>query len=231
MVARILLVEDDSSLGATLSERLKREGFAASWAQSCADARAHLKLEESTPPPFDLIIMDVGLPDGSGMDLARDIRMSSLVPLIFLTAMSSPEYRLEGFELGAADYIPKPFHLRELMLRIDRVLGARAPRAPLAEQSALPFVLEREAFSVLLPSGQRVRPATRDFQLLCLLVDEAPRVVSREEIVRALWSDEEEPHARTIDNCVVRLRQALGDTLGHCIRSVRGVGYQFMVAV
>ncbi|HEX4924864.1 MAG TPA: response regulator, partial [Bdellovibrionales bacterium] len=113
----LLLVEDDPSLGATLQERLEKEGYSVAWAQSRAEAESAF----ARKPP-DLVILDVGLPDGSGFDLAKLIKKKSVVPFIFVTAMTTAEYRLEGFEIGAEEYIPKPFHLKELLLRVKHVL-------------------------------------------------------------------------------------------------------------
>src|SRR5689334_221910 len=112
----LLLVEDDSSLGATLQERLEKEGYSVDWATTQNEAISFLK---SRAP--DLVILDVGLPDGSGFDLAKKIKSESLVPFIFVTAMTNAEYRLEGYEIGAEEYIPKPFHLKELLIRVKHV--------------------------------------------------------------------------------------------------------------
>ncbi len=240
MALQILLVEDDESLGATLSERLSREGYAIHWVQTRAEAMRWCKgvtdggTKSGNPPQVDLAVLDIGLPDGSGLDLARDLRLVSQVPIIFLTAMSSPEYRLEGFELGAEDYIPKPFHLKELILRIQRVLpldaeqgGQRSTRARRDPTRGL-FSLDRPAFTVVLAGGARIQPPTKDFILLCLLVDASPRVLSREEIVQRVWEGETSPAMRSVDNAIVRLRQILPGESTAAIRSVRGVGYQFL---
>lgn len=235
--ARILLVEDDESLGATLAERLSREGYEPHWVKTRAEALLWCGYDvdgkRKSSPQIDLAILDVGLPDGSGLDLARDIRLVSQLPIIFLTAMSSPEYRLEGFELGAEDYIPKPFHLKELLLRIQRVLpapedaGAASHQRVRGDPTRGLFVLNRDAFTVTLPDRRVVQPTTRDFGLLCLLVDASPRVLSRDEIIKLLWGSESDPSPRTIDNAIVRLRQLLGGGAAEAIRSVRGIGYQF----
>src|SRR5437762_10358972 len=110
---RLLLVEDDRSLGATLAERLEREKYEVYWAQT--QQRALKKLSEGL---WDLVILDIGLPDGSGFELARHIKESTSLPIMFMTALSTAEHRLEGFEIGAEEFLPKPFHLRELLLRV-----------------------------------------------------------------------------------------------------------------
>ena len=111
----LLLLEDDVSLGEILLARLQKEYRKVTWAQTLASARENLSKEE-----YDLLILDVGLPDGSGFDLAKEQEGQN--PIIFLTALNSAEDRLQGYELGADEYIPKPFHLKELMIRIDRTL-------------------------------------------------------------------------------------------------------------
>lgn len=216
-MSRILLIEDDVSLGATLTERLTTEGYEIAWAKNKSEAQQQAK----TAPSWDALILDIGLPDGNGLDLLRDGVFSSFTPIIFLTAMNSAENRLEGFELGAADFIPKPFHLKELLLRIERVIKKRS-------------IVEVEDFSILkeqrairYPNGEIATPSNSDFELLCLLLENAPKILSREEIIVRLYGlDGATP--RTIDNAIVRLRQLLAKTGKDRIRSVRGLGYQWI---
>jgi len=118
----LLLLEDDISLGETLKERLEREDYAISWSRSLAEAKQEFQAKR-----FNGAIIDIGLPDGDGFEMAREIRLSRPIPILFLTAMNSAEYRLEAYELGAADYIPKPFHLKELLLRLERVFLKSEP--------------------------------------------------------------------------------------------------------
>jgi DNA-binding response OmpR family regulator len=120
---RLLLVEDDRSLGATLHERLLREKYEVAWVET--KQRALKKLSEGL---WDLVILDIGLPDGSGFELARQIKGSYSLPVMFMTALSSAEHRLEGFEIGAEEFIPKPFHLQELLLRVKHVLDSHPVR-------------------------------------------------------------------------------------------------------
>ena len=112
----LLLVEDDRSLGATLQDRLALEGYQVQWVET--KQRALKKLSEGL---WDLIILDVGLPDGSGFELARQVKANTSLPIMFITALGTAENRLEGFEIGAEEFIPKPFHLRELLLRVKHV--------------------------------------------------------------------------------------------------------------
>ena len=126
---RVLLVEDDLSLGRTLTERLERERLEVVWARTVAEAQAQLPGQS-----WDLAILDVKLPDGSGFGLARELKRTSLIPIMFMTALNSAENRLEGFEIGADEYLPKPFHLKELILRV-RAREARRARAASPERA------------------------------------------------------------------------------------------------
>jgi DNA-binding response OmpR family regulator len=216
---RLLLVEDDRSLGATLHERLLREQYDVAWVET--KQRALKKLDEGL---WDLVILDIGLPDGSGFELARHIKQSTSVPIMFMTALSTAEHRLEGFEIGAEEFVPKPFHLKELLLRVKHVLDRYPVRH---EISCNGRVIELESRVIVQPDGRREHPAARDFDLLQLLITGSPGVISRNQILDVLWGEDKFLNQRTIDNMIVRLRQSLGDTNSSFIRSVRGVGYQW----
>ena len=218
-MSRVLLVEDDRSLGKTLEERLIKEGLDVKWVQTLSSGRA-----AAAAGAWDLAIVDVMLPDGSGFDLAPEIRQRSLTPIMFMTALNSAESRLTGFELGADEYLPKPFHLREFMLRVRHVLTTQPPRRVLRVGTA---TIDWDAMAVDHPSRQRVFLQVKDFRVLAMLVEAAPRAVGRSEILDRVWGVEEFPTQRTVDNAIVRLRQALGDEDGRFIRSVRGIGYQW----
>ena len=215
-MSRVLLVEDDPSLGTTLTERLRKEGFDTEWSVTLADAGRAFQ-----QGVWDLVILDLGLPDGSGFDLARRIRAVASTPIMFMTAASSAQNRLEGFEIGADEFLPKPFHLKEFFIRVRHVL----------DQHATPHVIsfgrksiDLDAMAVVHDDGSREYPQARDFMILRLLIEWAPRVVSRDEILDRVWGEDRYPAERAVDNAIVRLRQSLGD---RAIRSVRGVGYQW----
>jgi two-component system phosphate regulon response regulator PhoB len=216
---RLLLVEDDRSLGATLCERLARENYDVSWVET--SQRALKKLNEGL---WDLVILDIGLPDGSGFDLARHIKDQKPLPVMFLTALSTAEHRLQGFEIGAEEFIPKPFHLRELLLRVKHVLEKHPVHHRVACNGRL---IDLNSRVIVQPDGKREYPAVHDFELLQLLITSTPRVISRNQILDAVWGEDKILNQRTVDNMIVRLRQSLGDTSSKYIRSVRGVGYQW----
>lgn len=216
---KVLLVEDDTSLGETLQERLSKE-YAVTWASSIADAWSAF----NTQRDFDLVILDVGLPGGTGFELAKKIKGISSVLFIFLTAQADAESRLQGFELGAEEYIPKPFHLKELLLRVKHVLDAHAPAKEIVFESC---TINFTTMSVQKKSGEIEYPPVTDLKILQLLIEKSPRVLSRDEIMNEVWGVDKNPSHRTIDNIIVRLRQMLGSDGDKHIRSVRGVGYQW----
>jgi DNA-binding response OmpR family regulator len=219
-MSRVLLVEDDVSLGRTLESRLVKEpDVEVTWVQTIAAAEAALSTDR-----WDLAVVDVKLPDGSGFGLARRIKRTSLTPVMFMTALNSAENRLEGFEIGADEYLPKPFHLKEFILRVRHVLATQ--RVPeLVEVRGRHIDLA--ALSITAPDGERTFLQVRDGRVLRMLIAAAPSVVGRAELVDRVWGREQDPSPRAIDNAVVRLRQALHDEHGDLIRSVRGVGYQW----
>lgn len=213
-MTKILLVEDDASLGATLKERLIKEGYQVIWANTRAEAKAC-----ADQHAFDLFILDVGLPDGTGFDLAKELPNK---PFIFLTAQSDAESRLKGYDLGAEEYIPKPFHLRELLMRVHHVLDNHVPQS-LLRIGDVEVNFESLTF---VRAGKAEVIAVKDLMLLKLLVEVSPKVVSRDEALNLLWGEDKYPSNRTVDNSVLRLRTALGPNSG-CIESVRGVGYRW----
>lgn len=221
-MSQLLLLEDDGSLGATLAERLVKEGYAVRWVRSLGEARAALARQS-----FDLAILDLGLPDGSGFEFAREAKAAGDLPVLFLTAMATAENRLAGYELGAEEFIPKPFHLKELLMRVAHVLQNHAPRRELKLGDRR---IDFARMAVSDASGKNVYLAAKDCEVLRLLVAAAPAVVSRDEILEKVWGEANFPSNRTVDNAIVRLRQALGDTGASLIRTVRGVGYQFVSA-
>lgn len=219
MSARLLLVEDDLSLGPTLLDRLEREQYLVTWVRSVADATHHL-----ASGSWDLAILDVRLTDGSGFGLARQIRKTSSMPIMFMTALNSAENRLEGFEIGADEYLPKPFHLKEFILRVRHVLATQHP--PLRQLACGGTTIDLDALTVTT-GGHQALLQVRDARILQLLVDASPRVVSRSELLDRAWGEDRFPTPRAVDNAIVRLRQALGDAAGPWIRSIRGVGYHW----
>lgn len=217
---KILLVEDDLSLGETLTDQLKKS-YEVIWTKTFNEACSVFIKNKN----FDLAILDVGLPDGDGFELAKKIKEhSSTVLFLFLTAQADAASRLRGFELGAEEYIPKPFHLKELLLRVQHVLKAHAPTRELELKDCF---INFASLSVRKRPGAIEYPPVTDMKILQLLVENSPKTLSRDEIIDAVWGLDKNPSHRTIDNIIVRLRQLLGPEGESRIRSIRGVGYQW----
>lgn len=223
MASKILVVEDDLTLGKILKERLLTEpppaAYEVDWATTQAEALQLIKNKK-----YDLLILDVGLPDGDGYTIANSLEGANKPHFIFLTAQSDPESRLKGYELGAEEYIPKPFHLKEVMIRVKHVLNAHVVSQKIELDQCS---IDLQSYSLHLKNGTIEYPPVKDMMILKLLVEQAPRVVSRDEIINQVWGEDKTLSPRTIDNAVARLRSAIGDTDEKLIRSVRGVGYQF----
>lgn len=220
MSKKILVVEDDATLGKILKERLLTE-YEVDWATTQKEALQFIKNKK-----FDLLILDVGLPDGDGYTIANSLEGPAKPHFIFLTAQSDPESRLKGYELGAEEYIPKPFHLKEVMIRVKHVLDAHVVSQKIDLEHCS---IDLQSYSLHLKNGNIEYPPVKDMMILKLLVEHAPHVVSRDEIINQVWGEDKNLSPRTIDNAVARLRSAIGDTDEKLIRSVRGVGYQWVI--
>jgi len=224
---RLLLLEDERNVAETLIERLRAAGFAVTHADTIARARRAL-LEAS----FQIAVLDVGLPDGSGFELARSLREHSpATAIVFLTAHADPEDRIRGLELGADDYIAKPFHFRELLLRIQNCLKraqdlAQVPGEMRGRVRIGRALVDFERF-VASVNGQAQPLTHKECAVLRLLAERVGRAVSRDEILDRAWSADEFPTSRTVDNFIVRLRKLveLDAADPRIIRSIRGVGY------
>lgn len=215
---KILLVEDDASLGQTLSERLSKE-YQVTWKKNLSEAWVYFVQHEAE---IDLAILDVGLPDGNGFDLARKIKAHYNTPILFLTAQSDAENRLQGYEIGAEEFIPKPFHLKELLLRLSHVLAVH----PVTKEYVLDTVtINFQDMSIKSLSGKVEYPSISDMKTLKLLMERSPQILSRDEIINEIWGEDKMISHRTIDNMIVRLRHLIE---GDFIRSVRGTGYQYI---
>src|SRR3712207_2873264 len=224
----ILMVEDETSITEPLTEALDREGFDTRVAGTVADA---LKQAEDELP--DLVLLDVMLPDGSGYDVARALRDRSSVPIIMLTARGEETDRVVGLELGADDYIVKPFSAREVAARIRAVLrrtearetGAAAPEGPL-EAGALTLDTARRSAT---HAGEELDLTRKEFELLELLLREAGSVVSRERLMDEVWDVNWFGSTKTLDVHISSLRRKLGDDSAapRYIHTVRGVGFRF----
>jgi two-component system, OmpR family, response regulator len=230
--ARILVVDDEPEICELIQEYLADEGYAVSAANDGAGMRRVLQ-EKST----DLVILDLMLPGEDGLTLARQLRTESNVSIIMLTGRGDPSDRVIGLEMGADDYLAKPFHLRELLARVKSVLRrAQMRNAPPAAREQASFAgwrLEFATRELNSPKGEVVRLTTGEFDLLVAFVTNANRVLNRDRLLGLARNREAGPFDRTIDVQVGLLRRKLepdpqNPTL---IKTVRGVGYFFTPAV
>jgi DNA-binding response OmpR family regulator len=221
----ILMVEDERSITEPLAEALQREGFDTEVADTAARAR---DLAQRLEP--DLVLLDVMLPDGSGYDVCRDLRASSRVPIIMLTARGEETDRIVGLELGADDYIVKPFSAREVIARIRAVLRRfdDQPERPGGPVEIGPLTLDPAKRSVTLDGGE-VDLTRKEFELLELLMSEAGSVITRERLIDEVWDVNWFGSTKTLDVHVSGLRRKLGDSSSRprFIHTVRGVGFRF----
>jgi two-component system, OmpR family, response regulator RegX3 len=221
----ILLVEDEESITTPLAAALERDGFSAEVVRTAAEA-----IERGRRLAPDLVLLDLGLPDGSGFDVCRELRATSQVPIIILSARGEETDRVVGLELGADDYVVKPFSAREVIARIRAVLRrAGTPEAPAdgpIELGELRLDVARRAVTL---AGEPLELSRKEFDLLALLVREAGNVVSRERLIDEVWDVNWFGSTKTLDVHVSGLRRKLGDDPAspRFLHTVRGVGFRF----
>ena len=222
---RILIVEDEESISEPLSAALEREGFSAVVASSVTDG---LEAFRSRSP--DLVLLDVMLPDGDGREMLRQIRGISRTPVVMLTARGDEMDRVIGLELGADDYVTKPFSAAEVMARIRAVL--RRASAPAAEGRSEMQVGEIKMdldTRTVSKAGEPIELALKEFELLRMLMESAGRVVTRTALMDEVWDPNWFGPTKTLDVHVSSLRKKLGDDPSEprFIHTARGVGFRF----
>lgn len=208
----ILVVEDDPGIADVLDYALRKEGHGV---RIVARGREAVSLASQ----FDIVLLDVGLPDIDGFDVCRQIRADTNIPVIFLTSRSEEIDRVVGLELGGDDYIAKPFSTRELMARIKAIMR-RASASPKKDGG---LALDRDMHQATL-DGRELSLSRLEFDLLALLFDQPGRVYTREQILDQAWPDGGCVTDRTVDAHVKALRKKLGDP--DMIETIRGVGYR-----
>jgi two-component system response regulator RegX3 len=221
----ILVVEDERSIAEPLAEALRNEGFETEIAATAASA---LKLAGNAP---DLVLLDVMLPDGSGFDVCRELRQTSRVPIIMLTARGEEADRVVGLELGADDYVVKPFSAREVVARIRAVLRRADTPAPAAAETVLEVGSLRldTAKHEVTRDGETLELSRKEFELLHLLMRNAGSVVTRDRLIDEVWDPNWFGSTKTLDVHVSGLRRKLGDDSSQprYLHTVRGVGFRF----
>jgi phosphate regulon transcriptional regulator PhoB len=222
---KVLLVDDEQPIVEAVAYNLKKEGYSVITA---ADAEQCLDMARKEPP--DLVLLDVMLPSASGFDVCRLLRKQTQVPIIMLTARADETDRVVGLELGADDYVTKPFNMRELMARVKSVLRRSAP-AESAGGGLLrvgDLVLDPERYEVRLGT-RAVSLAPKEFELLRFLMTHPGRVFSRQVLLDRVWGTEAFVEERTVDVHIRWLREKIEQDASHpqCLLTVRGVGYKF----
>ena len=229
MSARLLLLEDDPAIARTVAYALQRDGLAVTHSLLVHDARQQLQRAR-----FDLLVLDVGLPDGSGLDLLRDVRNeppTAALPVLMLSAHGEEIDRVLGLELGADDYLTKPFSPRELAARVKALLRRAGHGTPSAPPAPSPLFHDDEAGQRISLRGQPLPLTRREYRLLACLLRGAGRIHSRDALLAAAWGDDSESTDRTVDTHIKTLRAKLRerDPGREYISTHRGMGYSLDV--
>lgn len=225
MTQRILIVEDEPDIRATLEYNLHRENYLTDSVGTISEAEKILKETE-----ISIILLDLMLPDGSGLDLCRKLKSekeSNSIPIIILTAKDDEVDKVVGFELGADDYVTKPFSVRELILRVKAILkrGTKKPEILEVEREFGALKIDTESHEVFVNDNEVVLTAL-EFRLLKQLVDRRGRVQTRDQLLSDVWGYSADITTRTVDTHIKRLREKLG-VIGKYVQTIRGVGYKF----
>jgi DNA-binding response OmpR family regulator len=224
-LGRVLVVEDDEGIREMLKYNLTSAGFSV---QEASDGAAGLRTALTARP--DLVLLDLMLPGMSGLDFCRALRKTSRVPVIMLTARDTEVDKIVGLELGADDYITKPFSIREVVARVNSVLrraqaDGSESRAPAEQDTVGNFTMDRAARRVLL-DGRDVKLTAREFDLLSYLLANSGRVQSRDSVLEHVWGPEFTGDRKTIDVHIRWLREKFAGKTSFEIATVRGIGYR-----
>ena len=222
---KILVIEDEPDIRRNLEYNISREGYNVLTAGSLSEAE-----EIVNSNSLSLILLDLMLPDGSGLDLCKNFKSNSKtesIPIIILTAKDDEVDKVVGFELGADDYVTKPFSVRELILRIKAILkrGQTKKEVVEVERQFGDLKIDIESHEVFVDSVQ-IDLTALEFKLLNQLVETRGRVQSRDQLLQDVWGYSAEVTTRTVDTHIKRLRNKLG-SMGKYVQTIRGVGYKF----
>ncbi len=224
MKKRILIIEDEYKITEILKLYLEREGFQVLYAKTGMEG---LRLFRDSPP--HLVILDLMLPDIDGEEIAGIIKKNPDIPVIMLTAKSSEEERVSGLELGADDYIIKPFSPREVVARVKAVMRRYGTKKDIKSFNGGRLIIDTVKREVTM-SGKNIHLTKKEFLILNLLSERPGKIFTREEIIESIFEDEYEGYDRTVDAHIKNLRQKLGDDPKNptLIKTVYGTGYKFM---
>jgi two-component system phosphate regulon response regulator PhoB len=225
MSNKILIIEDEPDIRKTIEYNLSREGFEILTAASLKEGK------ELLDKSFSLLVLDLMLPDGSGLDLCRELKSNQElmnIPIVILTAKDDEVDKVVGFELGADDYVTKPFSVRELILRIKAILkrgSSQKNETVEIERQFGDLVIDIDSHEVFV-NKEQISLTALEFRLLSQLIDRRGRVQSRDQLLSDVWGYSAEVTTRTVDTHIKRLREKLG-TMGKYVQTIRGVGYKF----
>lgn len=225
MSNKILIIEDEPDIRKTIEYNLSREGFKIFTAASLKEGK------ELLDKSFSLLVLDLMLPDGSGLDLCRELKSNQElmnIPIVILTAKDDEVDKVVGFELGADDYVTKPFSVRELILRIKAILkrgSSQKNETVEIERQFGDLVIDIDSHEVFV-NKEQISLTALEFRLLSQLIDRRGRVQSRDQLLSDVWGYSAEVTTRTVDTHIKRLREKLG-TMGKYVQTIRGVGYKF----
>ena len=219
----LLLVEDDDAIGRLVKAYLEQQdGWRVLWLRTGEEAVAELRRH-----PVRLVVLDLGLPGIDGFEVCRRMRAHSKVPIVMLTARDEEPDRVAGLELGADDYVAKPFSPRELAARIKAILRRTEQRSSDEVLTAKDIVLRRDSMDVTV-AGSQIELTSKEFDLLACFLEHPGIVLSREKLLDLVWGMTYPGGTRTVDVHVAQLRRKLGDP--DTIRTVRGAGYKLVAA-
>ena len=222
MIKKVLLADDEDRMRKLLSDFLKREGYSILEAANGREALDLFQKDED----ISLLILDVMMPEMDGWAVCREVRKSSRIPIIMLTARDQEVDELMGFDLGADEYISKPFSPPILIARVNALLR-RTERKNYPPRAIGGLLIDENAHYVYV-NDQAVELTPKEFELLLYLVDHEGRALNRDQIVNAVWNYDFYGDMRTVDVHIKNLRLKLGDK-GDYIQTVRGIGYRFEV--
>lgn len=219
---RILIIDDEHDLCEILAFNLNAEGYDTTTAHSATEALEEIEKSKSAGTNFDLLLLDVMMDGMSGFELAKELKKQ--IPIIFLTAKDTEEDKLQGFSLGADDYIAKPFSVREVLARINAVLGRTASMKPeTLTYKGLTVNLSNKTVQI---DKKNISLTRTEFEILVLLLSEQYHVFTRQELLDRVWPDDVVVTDRTVDVNITRLRKKIGSYAG-VIATRQGYGYCF----
>lgn len=220
----ILIIEDEPSIADNLSLSLSREGYDVSLCVNLTDGREYFNENN-----YDCMILDVGLPDGNGFDFCREVRSQSDIPIIMLTARSDEIDRVVGLEIGADDYITKPFSPRELVARVRAVLRRTQREIKINPVPDSKIKVDEDTFEVYV-EGKLMQLSHHEFRLIAVLAKSPGRIFSRQQLLEKAWDDPQAAMERTVDAHIKGLRSKIREISGRdLIQTHRGFGYSMIV--